>query len=99
MQGLGTTFFASTVAAASFFSNFLVTMVDKVTRKAWGKSWIGNFLVTAFNLTAFLWASRRYIHKEEKTEANENESYDDMKIEEHGSLNLKCKYELQAGKA
>ena len=81
MKGLGTTFFTSTVAAGSFFSTFLVTMTDKVTRKVGGKSWIGNNLndchldycyaflciISAVNFGFFLRASSGYIYKKENT--------------------------------
>lgn len=112
IQGIGTTFFTSTVAVGSFFSSFLVTMVDKVTWKVFGKSWIGNNLndchldyyygfllvMAIFNLMAFLRTSSRYVYKQE-IQLEVNGSYDAMEIEDQSSLNhFECKYEQQVEK-
>lgn len=79
MQSLGTTFFTSGIGVGNFLNSFLVTMVDKVSMKNWGKSWIGNNLndshldyyygfllvISALNIGGFLWASSKYIYKRE----------------------------------
>ena len=79
MQSLGTTFFTSGIGVGNFLNSFLVTMVDKITRRVGSKSWIGNNLndchldyyygfllvLSIANLGAFIWASRRFIYKTE----------------------------------
>ena len=79
MQSLGTTFFTSGIGVGNFLNSFLVTMVDKITGKGESKSWIGDNLndchldyyygfllvLSSVNLVVFLWASSRYIYKEE----------------------------------
>ncbi|OIW20020.1 hypothetical protein TanjilG_31938 [Lupinus angustifolius] len=81
MKCLGTTFYTSTIASGSFFSTFLVYMIDKVTRNIAGKSWIGNnlndchldyyygflFVISTLNFGVFLWVSSGYIYKEENS--------------------------------
>jgi dipeptide/tripeptide permease len=85
MQSLGTTFFTSGIGVGNFLNSFLVTMVDKITGKDGGKSWIGNNLnashldyyygfllvISGINLGAFLWASSKYIYKKEIVDDNE----------------------------
>lgn len=82
MQSLGTTFFTSGIGVGNFLNSFLVTVVDKITRRGGGKSWIGKNLndthldyyygfllvISALNLGAFLWASGKYIYKRENIE-------------------------------
>ncbi|KAL8050050.1 hypothetical protein ABFX02_06G057900 [Erythranthe guttata] len=79
MQSLGTTFFTSGIGVGNFLNSFLVTVVDKVTGRNGGKSWIGKnvndshldyyygflLLLSAVNLGAFLLASRKYVYKVE----------------------------------
>ncbi|KAM7491865.1 hypothetical protein LguiA_034786 [Lonicera macranthoides] len=79
MQSLGTTFFTSGIGVGNFLNSFLVTMVDKVSGRNEGKSWIGNNLndshldyyygfllvISALNIGGFLWASSKYIYKRE----------------------------------
>ncbi|XP_052186833.1 protein NRT1/ PTR FAMILY 5.1 [Diospyros lotus] len=81
MQSLGTTFFTSGIGVGNFLNSFLVTLVDRVTGKDDGKSWIGKNLndshldhyygfllvISAINLGAFLWASSVYVYKKEST--------------------------------
>ncbi|XP_057476084.1 protein NRT1/ PTR FAMILY 5.1 [Actinidia eriantha] len=85
MQSLGTTFFTSGIGVGNFLNSFLVTMVDKITGRDGGKSWIGKNLndshldyyygfllvLSAVNLVAFLWASNVYVYKRESTQAQE----------------------------
>ncbi|KAJ1429777.1 Proton-dependent oligopeptide transporter family [Sesbania bispinosa] len=85
MKVLGTTFYTSTVAAGNYFNSFLVTIIDKFTRKMGHKSWIGNnlndchldyyygflFVISLLNFGAFVWASSRYIYKKENTSTTE----------------------------
>lgn len=77
MQSLGTTFFTSGIGVGNFLNSFLVTIVDKITGKDGGKSWIGDNLndshldfyygfllvISILNLGAFFWASSKYIYK------------------------------------
>ncbi|KAG2724002.1 hypothetical protein I3760_02G198100 [Carya illinoinensis] len=85
MQSLGTTFFTSGIGVGNFLNSFLVTMVDKITGRDGGKSWIGDNLndcrldyyyvfllvISIINLGAFLWASSKYVYKKEITEVKE----------------------------
>ncbi|PRQ59564.1 putative proton-dependent oligopeptide transporter family, major facilitator superfamily [Rosa chinensis] len=85
MQSLGTTFFTSGIGIGNFLNSFLVTMVDKITGRNGGKSWIGNNLndchldyyygfllvISSLNLVAFLWASSKYIYKKESVYVKE----------------------------
>jgi len=85
MQSLGTTFFTSGIGVGNFLNSFLVTVVDKLTRRGGGKSWIGNNLndshldyyygfiiaISAVNLGFFFWVSSRYSYKKEKLEVTE----------------------------
>ncbi|KAL7229260.1 hypothetical protein ACSBR2_007878 [Camellia fascicularis] len=85
MQSLGTTFFTSGIGVGNFLNSFLVTMVDKITGRGGGKSWIGRNLndchldyyygfllvISALNLGAFLWASSVYVYKRDVTEMKE----------------------------
>lgn len=85
MQSLGTTFFTSGIGVGNFLNSFLVTVVDKLTRRNGGKSWIGNNLndshldyyygfivvLSAVNLAAFVWVSRLYNYKTEALGAAE----------------------------
>ncbi|GAB4832029.1 hypothetical protein Ancab_006047 [Ancistrocladus abbreviatus] len=96
MQSLGTTFFTSAVGVGSFLNGFLVTLVDKVSRKVnGGKSWIGNNLndshldyffiflavLGTLNLGAFLWASSAYIYKKEKDVEKSSVDLEDKIVE------------------
>ncbi|GAA0166937.1 transporter [Lithospermum erythrorhizon] len=79
MQSLGTTFFTSGIGVGNFLNSFLVTVVDQITGRNGGKSWIGNNLndshldyyygflmvLSALNLVLFLLASTKYIYKTE----------------------------------
>ncbi|KAI3470943.1 hypothetical protein Pfo_027606 [Paulownia fortunei] len=79
MQSLGTTFFTSGIGVGNFLNSFLVTVVDKMTGRNGGKSWIGKnvndshldfyygflLILSALNLGAFLWASKKYVYKRE----------------------------------
>ncbi|KAK3015200.1 hypothetical protein RJ639_005409 [Escallonia herrerae] len=85
MQSLGTTFFTSGIGVGNFLNSFLVTMVDNLTGRNAGKSWIGKNLnashldyyygfllvISALNLLAYFGASRRYIYKMESVEVKE----------------------------
>ncbi|TKY56936.1 NRT1/ PTR FAMILY 5.1 [Spatholobus suberectus] len=78
MRSLGTTFFTSGIGVGNFLNSFLVTMVNKITRRE-TKSWIGDnlndchldyyyaflFVLSIINLGAFFWVSSRYIYKRE----------------------------------
>ncbi|CAH8332397.1 unnamed protein product [Eruca vesicaria subsp. sativa] len=77
MQSLGTTFFTSGIGLGNFLNSFLVTMVDKITSKGGGKSWIGDNLndsrldyyygflmvISIVNMCLFLWAASNYVYK------------------------------------
>lgn len=85
MQSLGTTFFTSGIGVGNFLNSFIVTMVDKITGRNRGKSWIGNNLndchldyfygfilvISTLNLGVFLWTAGKYVYKKEITEAKE----------------------------
>ncbi|KAA3481280.1 protein NRT1/PTR FAMILY 5.1-like [Gossypium australe] len=85
MQSLGTTFFTSGIGVGNFLNSFLVTVVDKITGRGNGESWIGDNLndshlnyyygfllvISTLNLGAFLWASSKYVYKRETIEFNE----------------------------
>lgn len=85
MQSLGTTFFTSGIGIGNFLNSFLVTMVDKITGRNGGKSWIGDNLndchldyyygfllvISSLNLVPFLLASSKYIYKKECVEVKE----------------------------
>ncbi|KAF2614541.1 hypothetical protein F2Q70_00008684 [Brassica cretica] len=73
MQSLGTTFFTSGIGLGNFLNSFLVTMVDKITTKGGGKSWIGDNLndsrldyyygflvvISVVNMGLFLWTASK----------------------------------------
>ncbi|XP_010532218.1 PREDICTED: protein NRT1/ PTR FAMILY 5.1 [Tarenaya hassleriana] len=77
MQSLGTTFFTSGIGLGNFLNSFLVTVVDKITGRGNGKSWIGDNLndsrldyyygflmvISTVNLGLFLWAACKYVYK------------------------------------
>eukprot|EP00262_Sarcandra_glabra_P000577 TRINITY_DN10699_c0_g1_i1.p1 TRINITY_DN10699_c0_g1~~TRINITY_DN10699_c0_g1_i1.p1 ORF type:complete len:588 (-),score=47.78 TRINITY_DN10699_c0_g1_i1:184-1947(-) len=85
MQSLGTTFFTSGIGVGNFLNSFLVTMVDKITKRGGRKSWIGKnlnnshldyyycflMLISVLNLVAFVWVSRCYNYKKESAEVGE----------------------------
>ncbi|KAA8533998.1 hypothetical protein F0562_031515 [Nyssa sinensis] len=85
MQSLGTTFFTSGIGVGNFLNSFLVTMVDKITGRDGGKSWIGKNLngshldyyymfllvISTLNLVPFFWASSKYMYKRESIEVKE----------------------------
>ncbi|KAJ6811574.1 protein NRT1/ PTR FAMILY 5.1 [Iris pallida] len=82
MRSLGTTFFTSGIGAGNFLNSLLVTVVDKLTRRGGGKSWIGDNLndshldyyyaflmvLSVINLVAFVWIARRFNYKKETME-------------------------------
>lgn len=82
LQSLGTTFFTSGIGVGNFLNSFLVTVVDKITGKDGGKSWIGKnvndshldyyygflLILSGVNLAAFLVASKKYVYKRESPE-------------------------------
>lgn len=86
MQSIGTTFFTSGIGVGNFLNSFLVTMVDKITGRGKGKSWIGNNLneshldyyygfllfISTLNLLVFFWASKKYVYKREFTEVKDD---------------------------
>ncbi|KAF8085707.1 hypothetical protein N665_0650s0020 [Sinapis alba] len=77
MQSLGTTFFTSGIGLGNFLNSFLVTMIDKITSKGGGKSWIGDNLndsrldyyygflvvISVVNMGLFLLAASKYVYK------------------------------------
>ncbi|VVB02898.1 unnamed protein product [Arabis nemorensis] len=81
MQSLGTTFFTSGIGLGNFLNSFLVTMIDKITSKDGGKSWIGDNLndsrldyyygflmvISIVNMGLFLWAASKYVYKSDET--------------------------------
>ncbi|CAE6041315.1 unnamed protein product [Arabidopsis arenosa] len=81
MQSLGTTFFTSGIGLGNFLNSFLVTMIDKITSKGGGKSWIGDNLndsrldyyygflmvISIVNMGFFLWAATKYVYKSDET--------------------------------
>lgn len=82
MQSLGTTFFTSGIGVGNFLNSFLVTVVDRLTGRGGGRSWIGKnvnrshldyyygflFLLSALNFVVFLYASTKYVYKKESAE-------------------------------
>ncbi|RID70016.1 hypothetical protein BRARA_C02073 [Brassica rapa] len=80
MQSLGTTFFTSGIGLGNFLNSFLVTMVDKITTKGGGKSWIGDNLndsrldyyygflvvISIVNMGLFLWTASKYVYKSDE---------------------------------
>ncbi|KAG8380935.1 hypothetical protein BUALT_Bualt06G0068300 [Buddleja alternifolia] len=85
MQSLGTTFFTSGIGVGNFLNSFLVTVVDKITGRNGGKSWIGKnmnnshldyyygflLILSVINLGAFVMASKKYVYKVESVESKE----------------------------
>ncbi|KAL0862011.1 hypothetical protein Bca101_041129 [Brassica carinata] len=81
MQSLGTTFFTSGIGLGNFLNSFLMTMIDKITSKGGGKSWIGDNLndsrldyyygflmvISIVNMGLFLWAASKYVYKSDET--------------------------------
>ncbi|CAH8265441.1 unnamed protein product [Arabidopsis lyrata] len=81
MQSLGTTFFTSGIGLGNFLNSFLVTMIDKITSRGGGKSWIGDNLndsrldyyygflmvISIVNMGFFLWAATKYVYKSDET--------------------------------
>ncbi|XP_026656744.2 protein NRT1/ PTR FAMILY 5.1-like isoform X2 [Phoenix dactylifera] len=88
MQSLGTTFFTSGIGVGNFLNSLLVTVVDKLTRRGGGKSWIGNNLndshldyyygfltaISVINLVVFFWVSIMYNYKKETLEMTEGKA-------------------------
>lgn len=84
MQSLGTTFFTSGIGVGNFLNSLLVTVVDQITGRGGGKSWIGKnvneshldyyygflLMLSAVNLGAFVLASRKYVYKVESAAEN-----------------------------
>ncbi|KAL0321788.1 UNVERIFIED_CONTAM: protein NRT1/ PTR FAMILY 5.1 [Sesamum calycinum] len=82
MQSLGTTFFTSGIGVGNFLNSFLVTVVDKMTGRNGGKSWIGKnvnnshldyyygflLILSALNMGAFVLASKKYVYKVESSD-------------------------------
>ncbi|KAG7639198.1 Protein NRT1/ PTR FAMILY 5.1 [Arabidopsis thaliana] len=95
MQSLGTTFFTSGIGLGNFLNSFLVTMIDKITSKGGGKSWIGNNLndsrldyyygflvvISIVNMGLFVWAASKYVYK----------SDDDTKEFSRGCVQMEAK--------
>ncbi|CAH2058617.1 unnamed protein product [Thlaspi arvense] len=81
MQSLGTTFFTSGIGLGNFLNSFLVTMIDDITSKGGGKSWIGDNLndsrldyyygflmvISIVNMGLFLWVASKYVYKSDET--------------------------------
>ncbi|CAL4907443.1 unnamed protein product [Urochloa decumbens] len=79
MRSLGTTFFTSGLGVGNFLNSLLVTLVDRVTSRGGGKSWIGDNLndshldyyyvfllvLSVLNTAAFVWVATRYQYKRE----------------------------------
>ncbi|KAJ9545514.1 hypothetical protein OSB04_025221 [Centaurea solstitialis] len=77
MRSFGIALYLSVIGAANFLSSFLITIVDHVTEKAFGKSWFAKDLnhsrvdlfygvlaaITAFNLLLYMFAASRYSYK------------------------------------
>ncbi|ONK62463.1 uncharacterized protein A4U43_C07F4120, partial [Asparagus officinalis] len=84
MRSLGTTFFTSGIGVGNFMNSFLVTVVDKLSKRGGRKSWIGNNLndshldyyygfimvMSVLNLAAFFWMARGYNYKKEALKAS-----------------------------
>ncbi|GFQ04244.1 protein nrt1/ ptr family 5.1 [Phtheirospermum japonicum] len=82
MQSLGTTFFTSGIGVGNFLNSLLVTVVDGITGRNGGKSWIGKnvndshldyyygflLILSALNLVVFVLASKKYVYKVESAE-------------------------------
>ncbi|KAF8402520.1 hypothetical protein HHK36_010605 [Tetracentron sinense] len=102
MQSLGTTFFTSGIGVGNFLNSFLVTMVDKITGRDGGKSWIGKNLnqshldyyyafllvISTLNLGAFWWVSSRFNYKREAIEVGERSLQVEGKALETSPLGL-----------
>ncbi|CAL5094274.1 unnamed protein product [Urochloa decumbens] len=87
MRSLGTTFFTSGLGVGNFLNSLLVTLVDRVTSRGGGKSWIGDNLndshldyyyvfllvLSVLNTAAFVWVAMRYQYKREFLEVPELE--------------------------
>ncbi|PIN01263.1 H+/oligopeptide symporter [Handroanthus impetiginosus] len=85
MQSIGTTFFTSGIGVGNFLNSFLVTVVDKITGRNGGKSWIGKnvndshldyyygflLILSVINLGVFVLASKKYVYKVESAEVKE----------------------------
>ncbi|KAE8650995.1 protein NRT1/ PTR FAMILY 5.6 [Cucumis sativus] len=77
MRSLGIAFYLSVNGAANFFSSFLITIVDQITKKSSGKSWFGDDLnssrldnfywliagIVAVDLCVYVFLARRYTYK------------------------------------
>nr|XP_043635789.1 protein NRT1/ PTR FAMILY 5.6-like [Erigeron canadensis] len=84
MRSLGIALYLSVIGAANFLSSFLITIVDHVTDKAFGKSWFGKDLnhsrldlfylvlavITGVNLLVYICVARRYSYKAVQTRSN-----------------------------
>ncbi|XP_010532219.1 PREDICTED: protein NRT1/ PTR FAMILY 5.1-like [Tarenaya hassleriana] len=95
MQSLGTTFFTSGVGLGNFLNSFLVTVVNSITGRGNGKSWIGRNLndsrldyyygfliaISTVNMGLFLWAACKYVYR---SDHHTKESMNG------GSVQLKC---------
>lgn len=89
MQSLGTTFFTSAIGVGNFLNSLLITLIDKMTGKNGGKSWIGNnlndshldyyylflFGLAILNMGAFVWASNVYVYKKEAKVMQDEDDY------------------------
>lgn len=92
MKSLGIAFYLSVIGAANFLSSFLITIVDHVTEKACGKSWLAKDLnhsridlfygvlatITAVNLLLYMFVASRYSYKtvQKKSVVAMSNSYD-----------------------
>lgn len=106
MQSIGTTFFTSGIGVGNFLNSFLVTMVDKITGRGNGKSWIGNNLndshldyyyvfllfISTLNLLPFFWASRKYVYKREFIEVKEDGS--SLQVDNTKALDASLGYQV-----
>ncbi|GLT43802.1 hypothetical protein SLA2020_177330 [Shorea laevis] len=77
MRSLGIAFYLSVIGAGSFLSSFLIIVVDHITEKVAGKSWIGkdvnmsrldNFFwflaaLSALNLCVYVFLASKYTYK------------------------------------
>ncbi|KAF7831011.1 protein NRT1/ PTR FAMILY 5.6-like [Senna tora] len=77
MRSIGMALFLSVIGVGSFLSSFLIVVVDGVTGKYCGRSWIGKdvnssrldkfywllAVLNALDLCAFVWLARRYTYK------------------------------------
>ncbi|XP_008442499.2 protein NRT1/ PTR FAMILY 5.6 [Cucumis melo] len=77
MRSLGIAFYLSVNGAANFLSSFIITIVDRITKKSSGKSWFGDDLnssrldnfywliagIVAVDLCVYVFLAHRYTYK------------------------------------